>query len=276
MSPLDQEMPDEKEMSFFDHLDEIRKRLFYAVISIFLGATLLFIQKDWLFNTILFGPRNKDFISFRVWCKISELIRVEDKLCVKEITYELINTSMMGNFTAHIVVSLVGGLIISFPLIIMQVWAFIKPALKHTEKKAAQGAVSASSTLFFLGVAFGYWGIVPLSLQFLGHYELGDVTARIGVMSYVKTVATISFATGLIFQLPILIFFLARAGIVTAKGLKKYRKHALVGILVLSAIITPPDITSQIMVSLPVLALYELGIAIARKEEKRRYNKFSS
>ncbi|HIN40961.1 MAG TPA: twin-arginine translocase subunit TatC, partial [Flavobacteriales bacterium] len=128
----------------------------------------------------------------------------------------------------------------------------------------------ASSVLFFFGVAFGYWGIVPLSLQFLGHYELGDVAARIGVMSYVKTVATISFAAGLIFQLPVLIFFLARAGVVTAEGLRKYRKHSLVGILVLSAIITPPDITSQIMVSLPVLGLYELGIVIAKREEKRR------
>ena len=276
MSPLDQEMPDEKEMSFFDHLEEIIKRLFYSGISIFAAATILFIQKDWIFNTVLFGPRNEDFISFRVWCKISELIGVGDKLCVKEITYELINTSMTGNFSAHIVVSLVGGIIVAFPIITMQLWAFIKPALKNTEKKAAQGAGAASSTLFFLGVAFGYWGIVPLSLQFLGHYELGDVAARIGVMSYVKTVSTISFSAGLIFQLPVLIFFLARAGVVTPKGLKKYRKHALVGILVLSAIITPPDITSQIMVSLPVLALYELGIVIARREEKRRENKMSS
>jgi sec-independent protein translocase protein TatC len=209
-------------------------------------------------------------VSFRAWCKISEFIGAGDKLCVKDITYELINTTMMGNFTAHIIVSIIGGVIISFPFVIMQLWAFIKPALKSTEKKAARGAGAASSVLFFFGVAFGYWGIVPLSLQFLGHYELGDVAARIGVMSYVKTVATISFAAGLIFQLPVLIFFLARAGVVTAEGLRKYRKHSLVGILVLSAIITPPDITSQIMVSLPVLGLYELGIVIAKREEKRR------
>lgn len=273
MSPLDQELPDEKEMGFLDHLEEVRKRLFFSAIAVIAGASFLFVQKDWLFNIVLFGPRDVNFFSFRAWCKLSELIGAGDKLCVKEISYELINTTMMGNFTAHIIVSLIGGVIISFPFIMMQLWAFVKPALKSTEKKAARGAGAASSTLFFIGVAFGYWGIVPLSLQFLGHYELGDVVARIGVMSYVKTVSTISFASGLIFQLPILIFFLARAGVVTPKGLKKYRRHALVGILVLSAIITPPDITSQIMVSMPVLILYELGIVIARREEKRRKKK---
>ena len=279
MSPLDQELPNEKEMGFLDHLEEVRKRLFFSAMAIIAGSTFLFIQKDWLFNTVLFGPRNENFFSFRAWCKLSELIGAGDKLCVTDISYELINTTMMGNFTAHMIVSLIGGAILAFPFLTIQLWAFVKPALKAPEKKAARGAAAASSTLFFMGVAFGYWGIVPLSLQFLGHYELGDAIAgtdvahRLGVMSYVKTVATISFSSGLIFQLPVLIFFLARAGIVTPKGLKKYRRHALVGILVLSAIITPPDITSQVMVSMPVLALYELGIVIARREEKRRKKK---
>jgi sec-independent protein translocase protein TatC len=279
MSPLDQELPNEKEMGFLDHLEEVRKRLFFSAMAIISGSTFLFIQKDWLFNTVLFGPRNENFFSFRAWCKLSELIGAGDKLCVTDISYELINTTMMGNFTAHMIVSLIGGAILAFPFLTIQLWAFVKPALKAPEKKAARGAAAASSTLFFMGVAFGYWGIVPLSLQFLGHYEIGDAIAgtdvahRIGVMSYVKTVATISFSSGLIFQLPVLIFFLARAGIVTPKGLKKYRRHALVGILVLSAIITPPDITSQVMVSMPVLALYELGIVIARREEKRRKKK---
>ena len=281
MSPLDQELPNEKEMGFLDHLEEVRKRLFFSAMAIIAGATFLFIQKDWLFNTVLFGPRNENFFSFRAWCKLSELIGAGDKLCVQDISYELINTTMMGNFTAHMIVSLIGGAILAFPFLTIQLWAFVKPALKAPEKKAARGAAAASSMLFFMGVAFGYWGIVPLSLQFLGHYELGDAIAgtdvahRIGVMSYVKTVATISFSSGLIFQLPVLIFFLARAGIVTPKGLKKYRRHALVGILVLSAIITPPDVTSQVMVSMPVLALYELGIVIARREEKRRKKKYN-
>jgi sec-independent protein translocase protein TatC len=141
--------------------------------------------------------------------------------------------------------------------------------LKDREVTAARGIGLATSLLFFLGVLFGYYVIAPLSLQFLGNYELGDVEARISVMSYMKTVASISLAAGLIFQLPVLVYFLAKSGLVTAEGLKGYRKHALVGILVVSAIITPPDLTSQILVSMPVLVLYEIGIAIARRVERK-------
>lgn len=270
MAPLDQELPNEKQMGFLDHLEELRGRLFKSVLAIAVGAIVLFMNKDWLFDTVLFGPRKIDFFSFRMWCKLSELIGAGDRLCVTEINYELINTSMLGNFTAHLVISMIGGVIISFPFITLQIWGFIKPALKDAERKSIRGAGFASSILFFLGVAFGYWGIVPLSLQFLGNYELGDVEARIAVMSYVKTVSTISFASGLIFLLPIMVYFLSRAGIVSSGLLRKYRRHALVAILVLSAIITPPDVTSQILVSIPVLFLYEIGIIIAKRQEKRR------
>jgi len=270
MAPLDQDLPNEKQMGFLDHLEELRGRLFKSVIAIVLGASILFIKKDWLFDRVLFGPRKTDFFSFSMWCKLSELVGAGDSLCVTEINYELINTSMLGNFTAHIVISLIGGVIIAFPFITLQIWGFIKPALKEAERKAIRGAGFASSLLFFLGVAFGYWVIVPLSLQFLGNYELGDVQARIAVMSYVKTVSTISFASGLIFQLPIMVFFLSKIGVVTADLLRKYRRHSLVGILVLSAIITPPDVTSQILVSVPVLFLYEIGIIIAKRQETRR------
>ena len=203
-------------MGFLDHLEELRGRLFKSVLAIAVGAIVLFMNKDWLFDTVLFGPRKIDFFSFRMWCKLSELIGAGDRLCVTEINYELINTSMLGNFTAHLVISMIGGVIISFPFITLQIWGFIKPALKDAERKSIRGAGFASSILFFLGLAFGYWGIVPLSLQFLGNYELGDVEARIAVMSYVKTVSTISFASGLIFQLPIMVYFLSRAGIVSS------------------------------------------------------------
>ena len=159
--------------------------------------------------------------------------------------------------------------LIAFPVVFRQFWLFVRPALKEREVSAARGVGAATSVLFFLGVLFGYYVIAPLSLQFLGNYELGDVEARISVMSYMKTVASISLAAGLIFQLPVLVYFLAKAGLVTADGLKGYRKHALVAILVVSAIITPPDLTSQILVSMPVLVLYEIGIAIARRVERK-------
>jgi sec-independent protein translocase protein TatC len=276
MAPLDQDLPNEKQMGFLDHLEELRSRLFRSIIAIGIGTSVLFIKKDWLFDVVLFGPRQVDFFSFKIWCKISDFIGAGDKLCVTEIKYELINTSMLGNFSAHIIVSIIGGIIVAFPFLTLQLWGFVKPALKDTERKSIKGAGAASSLLFFAGVAFGYWGIVPLSLQFLGGYELGDVAARIAVMSYVKTVSTISFASGLIFQLPVVVYFLSKSGLVTPALLRKYRRHALVGILVLSAIITPPDLTSQILVSIPVLFLYEIGILIAKRQEKLRKKRRSA
>lgn len=270
--PLDQpqDTPDkEVEMGFLDHLEELRRRLFYAVAAIVVTGGVLFVSKDWLFDTVLFGPRRPDFWTFRMLCQLSETLQLGEALCVTEINYELINTTMLGNFTTHILVSFIGGVILSFPLLTQQVWRFVRPALKPKEVKAARGIGAATTVLFFLGVAFGYFIISPMSLQFLGNYELSDVAARIGVMSYMKTIASITLASGLIFQLPVIVYFLSKAGLVTPELLKSYRRHALVGILVVSAIITPPDLTSQILVSMPVLVLYEIGIVISRRVTKR-------
>ena len=266
----EEEQERDKEMGFLDHLEEMRRRLFWSATFILTGGIGLFIAKDWLFETVLFGPRQTDFISFRGWCWLSNTIGAGTSLCVQEINYELINTTMLGNFTTHILVSAIGGFILSFPLVFWQGWLFLRPALKERERLAARGIGLSSSTLFFAGVAFGYFIIAPLSLQFLGNYELGDVQARISVMSYMKTIASITMAAGLIFQLPVVVYFLSRAGLVTPDILKSYRKHALVGILVIAAVITPPDVTSQILVALPVLVLYEISIAISRRVLKRR------
>jgi len=270
--PLDQptDAPDrEVEMGFLDHLEELRRRLFYAVLAIVVTGGALFINKDWLFDTVLFGPRKPDFWTFQMLCELSKSMQLGEALCVTEIRYELINTTMLGNFTTHILVSFIGGIILSFPLLTQQIWGFVRPALKPVEVKAARGIGAATTLLFFLGVAFGYFIISPMSLQFLGNYELADVAARIGVMSYMKTIASITLASGLIFQLPVIVYFLSKAGLVTPDLLKSYRRHALVGILVISAIITPPDLTSQILVSMPVLVLYELGIMISRRVTRK-------
>ena len=260
---------EEAEMGFLDHLEELRKRLFWSAVFILSAGITLFICKSWLFETVLFGPRRIDFASFRAWCWLSETIGAGQTLCVQEIRYELINTTMLGNFTTHILVSAIGGFIIAFPLVFWQGWLFIRPALKMAEVKAANGIGLSSSALFFTGVAFGYWVIAPLSLQFLGNYELGDVEARISVMSYMKTIASITLAAGLIFQLPVVVYFLSRAGLVTPEILKSYRRHALVAILIIAAVITPPDLTSQVLVALPVLVLYEVSIVISRRVIKR-------
>ena len=271
----EEEQERDKEMGFLDHLEEMRRRLFWSATFILTGGIGLFIAKDWLFETVLFGPRQTDFISFRGWCWLSQTIGAGASLCVQEINYELINTTMLGNFTTHILVSAIGGFILSFPLVFWQGWLFLRPALKERERLAARGIGLSSSLLFFTGVAFGYFIIAPLSLQFLGNYELGDVQARISVMSYMKTIASITMAAGLIFQLPVVVYFLSRAGLVTPDILKSYRKHALVGILVIAAVITPPDVTSQILVALPVLVLYEISIAISRRVLKRRIREAS-
>lgn len=271
----EEEQKRDKEMGFLDHLEEMRRRLFWSATFILTGGIGLFIAKDWLFETVLFGPRQTDFISFRGWCWLSRTIGAGTSLCVQEINYELINTTMLGNFTTHILVSAIGGFILSFPLVFWQGWLFLRPALKERERLAARGIGLSSSILFFTGVAFGYFIIAPLSLQFLGNYELGDVQARISVMSYMKTIASITMAAGLIFQLPVVVYFLSRAGLVTPDILKSYRKHALVGILVIAAVITPPDVTSQILVALPVLVLYEISIAISRRVLKRRIREAS-
>ncbi|HBP45455.1 MAG TPA: twin-arginine translocase subunit TatC [Flavobacteriales bacterium] len=273
--PLDQledQPPQDVEMGFLDHLEELRKRLFYAAFFIVAGGIGLFVAKDWLFNVVLFGPRQTDFISFRAWCQLSEWIGAGESLCVDRINYELINTTMLGNFTTHILVSAIAGFIAAFPFVFWQGWLFIRPALKDNERHSARGIGFSSSFLFFLGVAFGYYVIAPLSLQFLGNYELGDVQSRISVMSYMKTVASITLASGLVFQLPMMVYFFSRAGLVTPELLKRYRRHALVGILIVSALITPPDVTSQVLVSLPVLVLYELSIVIAKRVYGKRTN----
>lgn len=265
----------EAEMGFMDHLEELRKRLFFALLGILSGSIALFVMKDWVFDRLIFAPRNPDFITFRAWCALGHWTGAGDKLCVTEVNYELINTTMLGNFSAHILVSAIGGFIISFPWTFHQIWRFIRPGLHGQEASAARGVTWAATSLFFVGVCFGYYVIAPLSLQFLGNYEIGDVQARIALISYLKTVASITLAAGLIFQVPVVIHFLAKLGLVTPESLRKFRKHTLVVTLIVAAIITPPDITSQILVSMPVLGLYEIGILQAKRIQRRQDRAFA-
>ncbi|MBK12364.1 MAG: twin-arginine translocase subunit TatC [Crocinitomicaceae bacterium] len=260
----------QQDMGFMDHLEELRRRLFYALVGILAAAIVLFVAKDWVFERLIFAPRDPNFITFRAWCALSHLTGAGDRLCVTDIRYELITTTMLGNFSAHILVSAIGGFIVSFPLTFRQIWQFIRPGLHGEEASAVRGVTWAASILFFAGVCFGYFVIAPLSLQFLGHYEIGDVEPRIALMSYLKTVASITLAAGLIFQVPVLMHFLAKMGLVTPTGLRKFRKHTLVVTLILAAIITPPDLTSQVLVALPVLGLYEIGILQVKRIFKRQ------
>jgi len=259
-----------KEMSFLDHLEEFRGRLVRSAIAVVAGAIVVFIAKDFVFDQIIFAPRRLDFVSFRAWCALGVWLGMGDSLCIKEINYSLQSTTMLGQFTTHLMVSFVGGIIIAFPYIFNQLWLFVKPGLRQQEISAVRGIVFYTSLLFFAGVLFGYYGLLPLSLQFLGNYQLGDVPTISTINSYMKLMLSVTLATGLVFQLPIMVYFLTRIGLLSSNTLRKYRKHALVAILIVAAVITPPDLTSQILVAIPILVLYEISIVVAKRVERKR------
>lgn len=244
-----------------------------ALIAVVIVAIIAFIFKGVVFDHVILAPKNVDFITYRVFCFLSNQLGLDDSLCLTT-TFQLQNIDMSGQFTSHILVSVVTGIVVSFPYVFYQFWSFIAPGLKDKEKSTARGAVLATSILFFLGVAFGYFLIAPLSVQFLGNYSVSDqVENIIRLNSFISTVTMTSLAGGLVFQLPVVVYLLAELGLVTPQSLRKYRKHAIVGVLILSAIITPPDITSQLLVTMPLLVLYELSIYIAKIVSVRRERK---
>ena len=258
-------------MTFLEHLEELRWRLVRSFIAIIIFAIVSFISKSIIFDKILFAPRTSDFLTYRLFCKLSHLLTFGDKLCMGDVNITLQNIDMSGQFSMHIMVSMVAGLILAFPFVIYQFWAFLKPGLKEKEIKSAKGIVFYSSILFFLGVLFGYFVISPLSLQVWGSYRVSDsVESAIKLNSYITTLVSITLTTGLVFELPIFIYLLTKIGLVTPEFLKKYRKHELVVVLILAAIITPPDITSQILVALPIMLLYEVSIVISRRVIKQQ------
>ncbi len=260
----------DNEMSFLEHLEVLRWHIIKSLVSIFVVAIVAFIFKDILFNKILLAPKSPEFITYRLFCKVAEIVKIP-RLCIQTVPMELISIKMSGQFSMHIMVAFVAGFIVAFPYVFYQFWRFIVPALYPKEKSVARGAVAVSSLLFLLGVAFGYFIITPLTIQFFSSYSVSDeVTNQINLISFVSTNASVLLSCGVIFELPILVYFLSKIGLITPKFLKKYRKHAIVLIILAAAVITPPDIFSQLVVSLPLIILYEVGIVISRRIEKRR------
>ncbi len=257
-------------MSFLDHLEELRWHLIRAAIAIFVVSILAFIFKGIVFDKIIFGPRNPDFLSYRALCWLSQQMG-GTAFCFTEMPFELLNTKMAGQFTMHLWVSLVVGFIVAFPYVFFEIWRFVSPGLHENERKSSRGVIFITSLLFLIGVGFGYFVISPFSVQFLATYTVSDnVVNRIDLSSFISTVTSVTLASGIVFELPIIVYFLAKFGILSSDSMKQYRRHAIVVILVLSSIITPPDVTSQIMVTLPVLLLYEISIKIAKRIEKKR------
>ena len=261
---------EEKNMSFLDHLEELRKRLFRIVIAIAVGITVIIIFDDFVIDHVIMAPRYDSFPTYQFFCWLGNNTGLGDTLCLQAAQFKLQSTTMGGNFSAYMLVIIVGGIVLSFPFIFHQIWMFIKPGLRKNEIKAVQGIVFFVSLLFFCGALFGYYVLSPLSIQFLGSFTFGDVEVNSTVVSYLKLCTTLVLGTGLVFQLPVLVYFLAKIGMVSSTFLKKYRRHAFVINLIIAAIITPPDVTSQLLVSLPILLLYELSIYIAKRVEMKK------
>ncbi|MGB3345540.1 MAG: twin-arginine translocase subunit TatC [Aequorivita sp.] len=254
----------EKEMSFLDHLEELRWHLIRSTLAVVILAVVAFMFKGFIFDTLIFGPKQPDFFTYRVFCNISQSMGM-DSFCFEEMPFRIQSRIMAGQFSAHLWTSITAGIIVAFPYILYEFWKFISPGLKENERKTSRGFILIASALFFLGVLFGYYLITPLSINFLGSYKVSEeIFNDFDLESYISLVRTSVLASGIIFELPILIYILTKIGLVTPEGLKKYRKISLVLVLILSAIITPPDIVSQIIVAIPILLLYEVSIYISK------------
>ncbi len=252
-------------MSFLDHLEDLRWHLIRITMAIVIAGTVAFMFSSFIFESIIFAPLSMDFLTYDMLCRSANFIGVDTSFCGDTLPMILQSRKMAGQFSADIWMSIAAGFVIAFPYILYQLWKFISPGLHKNERKHSRGFIFVSSILFFLGVLFGYYIITPLSINFLINYTISDlVDNQIDISSYTALIKSSSLASGLIFELPIVIYFLTKIGLVSPKFLKKYRKYALVLVLILAAIITPPDLASQIIVAIPILILYQVSIYISK------------
>ncbi len=259
----------EKEMSFFDHLEELRWHIFRSVLAIAAAGLVLFLSKDFVFNTVIFGPRNPDFVTYRIICSFSRLIGMGENLCFFPKSFDLITPDMGELFLTHMKVSFLLGFVLAFPYVFWEFWRFIKPGLYEAERKVTRYAVGICSVLFTLGVMFGYFVISPFAVSFLTGYELPGVTSTPALGSYIGYMVMFTLPTGLVFELPVISYVLTKVGVLSSEFLRTYRRHAIVILVALAAVITPPDAFSQILIALPLLGLYEISIAVAKRVEKQ-------
>lgn len=266
MAPLGKSDPSASaDMPFFAHIEALRWHIVRSALVVVGLGFLLFFFNDILFGKIIFGPRHQDFITYRVICKLGQHFMGDNSACIQVAGQELINTELAGQFTMHLWVSFIGGLILGMPYVLWELWRFIRPALKHTETKPVRGFVLISTLLFLVGVCFSYFLIFPLTWNFLAPYQVSkDVNNLISFDSYVSNLTTLTLAFGIVFEMPVVVYFLSRFGVMSPAFMRKYRRHAVVVILVLSAFITPTsDIPTQLAVFVPLYVLYEASIFVS-------------
>lgn len=257
-------MENDKQMSFLSHLEELRWRLVRIAVAIVVIAVVLWFFQEWIMDNLFLSMKDPDFVTFRLMCDFFDI-------CVDEIPLKMQSMTVSGQFSYALMTSIMGGIVLSFPFIFYQVWRFVKPGLKKNEQTVAKGIVFYVSLLFFAGIGFGYFIVAPLCVQFFGAYQISDKIENIfTINSYMSTILSTVFYSGLLFLLPVISYLFTKLGVITPAFLRKYRKHAIVGILVLSAVITPPDLISQVIVSIPIVLLYEAGIIVSSRVEKNK------
>ena len=260
----------EKEMSFFDHLEELRWHIMRSAIAILIFAIAAFILPEIVFKDVLMAPTKPDFVTYKFLCNLSNTLNLGEILCISPDPFDFVNREFGELFFMHIKVSFIVGLVCAFPYFFWEIWRFVKPGLYESEKKVTRFAVGICSLLFFLGVLFGYFVIAPFAITFLANYQLpgaGDFQPTFS--SYLEYMVMLTVPVGLVFELPVLAYVLARLGLLTAEFMRSYRKHAILVIIVLASIITPPDVASQVLICLPLILLYELSIRIVKRVEKK-------
>jgi sec-independent protein translocase protein TatC len=258
---------DSKEMSFLDHLEELRWHIIKSLIAIVVLGITVFLFQNWFFDVVIFGPTKPDFISYRFICNFSELIGLGQAMCFSPPEFKTQAIGFGESFITSIKVSFITGFILSFPYVFWQIWKFISPGLYKKEKKATRGIVFICSGLFMVGVLFGYFVIAPFAVNFLAGYTIPGVENTPTLNSFITYMVMFTAPAGLIFELPVVVYFLSKIGLLTPKVMKTYRRHAIIGILVLSALITPPDVVTQFLIGIPLYFLYEISIYVSAKVE---------
>jgi len=254
------------EMSFIEHLEELRWHLVRSISAIGIFSVLAFLAKTFVFDVLLLGPKKSSFLTYQAFCKFSEWLGLGKALCMKPAVFEVVNLDMMGQFLTHLKVSIAIGFIVAFPYFLWEMWRFIRPGLLDNEQKYTNGVVSISSLLFIIGVSFGYLVLSPLSINFFASYSVSaSVGNTIALSSYISIITTLVLASGIMFELPMVVYFLSKMGLLTPDSMRAYRRHAFVVILLVAAVITPADVWTQVLVTIPVYFLYEISIFVSAK-----------
>lgn len=268
------EQVEQTEMTFMDHLEALRWHIMRSVI-VWLAATIsIFIFRNWVYDEVILGPTEKKFVTYGALCRFGNWLGIGDGLCMPPVKIDFQITEMNGTFTSALNIAMIGGIIVAFPYIFFELWRFIKPALSSKEKKYARGSIFWVSLCFFAGVAFGYYLLAPFTFNFLATFQLGttgSILYKPTLTDYIDTLTNLLLGCGIAFELPILAFVLAKIGLITSGFLKRYSKYAFIVILLVAAIITPsPDITSQIIVALPLLLLYWISVLLVARVDRKK------